>query len=134
VSIATLLECSSLGGVVVEGAESTRELDVVTISTSDPAAAGVTVATLRHELWDEVEGRRTFCLAGPMGGGARALLSPDAQLVWEVEVGRRFEAMTAYYEHMNRGEYAHVIVTEGQSHRLTEAVDGRGVKPLVPIS
>jgi DNA replication protein DnaC len=28
--------------------------------------------------------------------------------------------------------HAHVIVTEGQSHRLTEAIDGRGVRPLIP--
>jgi DNA replication protein DnaC len=28
--------------------------------------------------------------------------------------------------------HAHVIVPEGQSHRLTEAIDGRGVRPLVP--
>jgi DNA replication protein DnaC len=28
--------------------------------------------------------------------------------------------------------HAHVIVTEGQSHRLTEAIEGHGVKPLVP--
>ncbi len=27
---------------------------------------------------------------------------------------------------------AHVIVTEGRSHRLAEALDGRGVQPLVP--
>jgi len=29
-------------------------------------------------------------------------------------------------------DHAHVIVTEGQSHRLTEAVAGHGVRPLVP--
>ena len=28
--------------------------------------------------------------------------------------------------------HAHVIVTEGQSHRLTEAIAGHGVRPLVP--
>jgi DNA replication protein DnaC len=28
--------------------------------------------------------------------------------------------------------HAHVIVTEGRSHRLTEALDGRGVTPLEP--
>jgi DNA replication protein DnaC len=28
--------------------------------------------------------------------------------------------------------HAHVIVTEGRSHRLTEAVEGRGVRPLGP--
>ena len=26
--------------------------------------------------------------------------------------------------------HAHVIVTEGRSHRLAEALDGRGVQPL----
>jgi DNA replication protein DnaC len=30
--------------------------------------------------------------------------------------------------------HAHVIVTEGQSHRLTEAIEGRGVRPLVGAS
>jgi hypothetical protein len=29
--------------------------------------------------------------------------------------------------------HAHVIVTEGRSHRLTEAVDGRGVAPLETV-
>jgi DNA replication protein DnaC len=29
--------------------------------------------------------------------------------------------------------HAHVIVTEGRSHRLTEAVEGRGVAPLPAI-
>lgn len=28
--------------------------------------------------------------------------------------------------------HAHVIVTEGTSHRLTEAIEGRGVTPLDP--
>jgi DNA replication protein DnaC len=29
--------------------------------------------------------------------------------------------------------HGHVIVTEGQSHRLTEAIDGRGVRPLMSL-
>lgn len=29
--------------------------------------------------------------------------------------------------------HAHVIVTEGQSHRLAEAVEGRGVRPLQSV-
>jgi len=28
--------------------------------------------------------------------------------------------------------HAHVILTEGTSHRLTETVEGRGVRPLDP--
>jgi hypothetical protein len=64
------------------------------------------VAILRHELWDEGDGRRTFCLAGPMGADARALLEPGARLVWEFEAGSHFEAMSLYYEHMGWGSYA----------------------------
>ena len=30
--------------------------------------------------------------------------------------------------------HAHVIVTEGQSHRLKEAIEGHGVRLLVPAS
>ena len=58
-----------------------------------------------HELWDEGEGRQTFCLAGPAGDAARALLSSAAQLTWTVEAPSHFEAMTLYYEHMGWGVY-----------------------------
>jgi hypothetical protein len=63
------------------------------------------MATLLHELWDEDNNEQTFCLAGPMGDGARKLLSPGARLVWTVEAGSHFEAMTKYYEHMGWGVY-----------------------------
>ena len=68
-------------------------------------------ASVRHE----VEARKdiggddyseyTFCLAGPQGDGARNLLSPNAEMIWEVEAESHFEAMTAYYELMGWGEY-----------------------------
>jgi hypothetical protein len=58
-----------------------------------------------HELWVDRNGLDTFCLAGPMGDGARALLERPAELVWSVEAGSHFEAMTLYYEFRNRGEY-----------------------------
>ena len=61
---------------------------------------------LKHELWEEKEGGGwTFCLAGPHGEGARNLLGPDARLIWTVEAGSHFEAMTAYYKFMDWGEY-----------------------------
>jgi hypothetical protein len=61
---------------------------------------------LKHELWEEKEGGGwTFCLAGPHGEGARNLLGPDAKLIWTVEAGSHFEAMTAYYKFMDWGEY-----------------------------
>ena len=63
---------------------------------------------LKHELWIEEGddcGPYTFCLAGPNGDGARIQLGTNAKLVWEVEAGSHFEAMTLYWEHMGWGEY-----------------------------
>ncbi|WP_194898616.1 hypothetical protein [Catenulispora pinisilvae] len=57
-----------------------------------------------HELWDDEDGP-AFCLAGPRGDGARALLTGEAQLVWTVEAASFFEAMTLYYRHMGWGTY-----------------------------
>jgi hypothetical protein len=34
------------------------------------------------------------------------MLDASAQLVWEVEAGSHFEAMTLYYEHMGWGPYS----------------------------
>jgi hypothetical protein len=62
---------------------------------------------LRHELWEDADGGgHTFCLAGPMGDGARALLGPRATLIWTVDAGSHFEAMTKYYERMKWGLYS----------------------------
>ena len=60
---------------------------------------------MKHELWLEPDGEQTFCLAGPHCDGARALLHPDAKLVWEVEAVSHFEAMSKYYDHMDWGRY-----------------------------
>jgi hypothetical protein len=58
-----------------------------------------------HELWDEGDDDQTFCLAGPRGDDARAMLGPHARLVWTVEAESHFEAMTAYYARMRWGTY-----------------------------
>lgn len=58
-----------------------------------------------HELWDEGDAGLTFCLAGPHGDGARALLGPNAQLVWTVEAASHLDAMTAYWARMGWGRY-----------------------------
>jgi hypothetical protein len=58
-----------------------------------------------HELWIESETEQTFCLAGPAGSAARALLLPGARCVWTVEASSHFEAMCKYYEYMGWGEY-----------------------------
>ena len=61
---------------------------------------------LLHELWLNADGGQTLCLAGPMGDGARAMMSKDAKLAWTVTAGSHFEAMTKYYEYMNWGSYS----------------------------
>jgi hypothetical protein len=49
---------------------------------------------LKHELWNDIGDDGPdyrFCLAGPHGDDARALLSPSAQFIWTVEAGSHFE-------------------------------------------
>ena len=60
-----------------------------------------------HELWRDPDenGAWSFVLAGPMGDGARSLLSPSARIVWTVEAVSHFDAMTKYYERQGWGEY-----------------------------
>lgn len=64
---------------------------------------------LKHELWKDIGGEEfseyTFRLVGPRGEGAKNLLSSEAKLIWTVEAFSHFEAMTAYYEFMEWGEY-----------------------------
>jgi hypothetical protein len=57
-----------------------------------------------HELWIETSGQ-TFCLAGPNGDAARALMEPNARRAWTVYAESHFEAMTKYYEYMGWGPY-----------------------------
>ncbi len=61
---------------------------------------------LKHELWEDKDsGGYTLCLAGPRGEDARKTLGHKAKLIWTVEAGSHFEAMTAYYRFMEWGEY-----------------------------
>jgi hypothetical protein len=63
------------------------------------------MAIRSHELWVESEQEQTFCFAGPLGDEARALLLPEARLVWTVEAESHFEAMRKYYKYMGWGAY-----------------------------
>ncbi len=60
---------------------------------------------MKHELWKENEGCQTFCFAGSMGDGARALMDENAELICTIEADSHFEAMTKYYDFMDWGEY-----------------------------
>ena len=63
------------------------------------------MAILKHEIWVDTEGLDTFVLAGPMGDDARNLLPAGSKLVWTVEAGSHFEAMTKYYVYRSWGTY-----------------------------
>jgi hypothetical protein len=58
-----------------------------------------------HELWVDSEGLDTFVLAGPMDDEKRMLIGPEAKVVWTVEAGSHFEAMSLYYEYRGWGIY-----------------------------
>ncbi|WP_408598523.1 hypothetical protein [Pseudomonas sp. PLMAX] len=60
---------------------------------------------MNHELWLDPDGRRMFCLAGPHGEDARAMLHAEAKLIWQVDAESHFEAMTKYYSYMAWGKY-----------------------------
>lgn len=70
-----------------------------------PSAATYDNGRVLHELWDEGDGGWTFCLAGPRGDAARALLESGSRLVWTLEAASHFDAMTEYYRHQGWGVY-----------------------------
>jgi hypothetical protein len=63
------------------------------------------VVNVLHEVWVDGEGLETVCLAGPMGDGARNLLSFPARLAWTFEASSHFEAMSLYHERMGWPPY-----------------------------
>lgn len=63
------------------------------------------MASFIHELWEDPEGLDTFVLSGPSGNKARAPLSEGSRLVWSVEAGSHYEAMTKYYAFRGWGSY-----------------------------
>jgi hypothetical protein len=76
------------------------------------------MARLVHEIWEVTDDHGHvlpgLCLAGPGGDGFRKLLHEGARedgrgaprRIHKFEAGSHFEAMTIYYRHYGRGEYA----------------------------
>lgn len=60
---------------------------------------------MNHELWVDPDGFDTFCLAGPEGDAARALLPNGSVLEWTVEAANNFDAMCLYYSYRGHGQY-----------------------------
>jgi len=58
-----------------------------------------------HELWVDLDGLDMYCLAGPQGDAARAMIPKGATLETVIEAKSHFEAMTKYYEYRGYGIY-----------------------------
>jgi len=60
---------------------------------------------VQYELWIEEDQEQTFCVSGPRGDSARALLGVNAKRVWTVNAQSHFEAMTKYHQYMGWRAY-----------------------------
>jgi len=62
-------------------------------------------ANVKHEVWKDLEGLTTLCLADERGDGCRELLEPESKLIYSFYAENHYEAMTIYYKFMNWGTY-----------------------------
>ena len=60
---------------------------------------------VKHEVWEDVEGLTTLCLADERGNDCRNLLEPGSKLIHSFYADSHFEAMTIYYKFMDWGIY-----------------------------
>lgn len=63
------------------------------------------VLSYLHEVWIDLEGLTTLCLANQTGDKCRSLLEPGSKLIYTFRASNHYEAMTIYYQFMNWGEY-----------------------------
>ena len=84
-----------------------------------------------HELWVHPSGTQTFCLAGPMGDGARALLERGSTLTWRCSADSHIEAMKRYCEYMGWGEYTTDFpeIDRRLAHGMHDGLVGDGSEP-----
>jgi hypothetical protein len=86
---------------------------------------------LVHELWVDPEGLDSFVLAGPEGDAARAWLPDGSRLVWTVEAGNHFEAMTKYDAYRKRGAYTSLFEQDRKPYDDARAAVQRAASPPV---
>jgi len=60
---------------------------------------------MKHEVWQDIEGKTMLCFAGKLGNEARELLEQDSNLVYTFYAESHYEAMNKYYEYMEWGNY-----------------------------
>jgi len=60
---------------------------------------------VKHEVWEDLEGLTTLCLADERGDDCRKLLEPGSKLIHSFHAESHYEAMTIYYKFMDWGIY-----------------------------
>ncbi len=60
---------------------------------------------IKHEVWEDLEGLTTLCLADERGDDCRKLLEPGSKLIHSFYAESHYEAMTIYYKFMDWGIY-----------------------------
>jgi hypothetical protein len=60
---------------------------------------------IKHEVWEDLEGLTTLCLANERGEACRKLLEPGSKLIHSFYAENHYEAMTIYYKFMDWGVY-----------------------------
>jgi hypothetical protein len=60
---------------------------------------------VKHEIWEDSEGKTTLCLADERGNECRQLLEPGSKLIHSFYASSHFDAMTVYYKFMDWGQY-----------------------------
>ena len=61
--------------------------------------------SVKHELWEDLEGLTTLCLADERGDDCRKLLEPGSKLIHTFYASSHYDAMTIYYKFMDWGIY-----------------------------
>lgn len=61
--------------------------------------------SFKHEVWEDLEGLTSMCLADERGDDCRKLLEPNSKLIHIFYASSHYEAMTIYYKFMNWGTY-----------------------------
>lgn len=64
-----------------------------------------TYNSVKHEVWEDLEGLTTLCLSDERGDDCRKLLEPGSKLIHTFYASSHYDAMTIYYKFMDWGIY-----------------------------
>ena len=60
---------------------------------------------IKHDVWQESDGKTAVCFSDDSGKECRKLLEPGSKKIHNFYASSHFEAMTIYYNFMGWGKY-----------------------------